>query len=321
LKRLETKINYQIEELPHHLHQYRKYQKDLPRKFIFDIDPGGSYKVRDFKFSLQEKEIISLLMGEKLYERKEESIRELIKNSVDACRLKKKIYQREKKSFKPEIIFYINSDTITIEDNGIGMDEYKIENYFLKIGCSFYNSNELSKAGIDFSPLSELGIGFLSCFMIADKISVNTKTDDSDLFFLRLMMLRIISLSKMGYPSLRNSNYPSFKGRGKENRFYKGIQLYAHKIDILIKIVHGKDVKNIKPFSLQEQITLLLHNYISFYDFKLFLINENFIDGFYGFVLKKDPEFGAIPSSFITYKLRESIDDPKMLSILRAMEF
>ena len=101
LKRLETKINTQIEDLPNHLHQYMRIQKDLPRKFEFDIDPEGHYKVRDFKFTLEEKAIVNLLMGEKLYERKEESLRELIKNSIDACRLKKKLSECEGSQIYP----------------------------------------------------------------------------------------------------------------------------------------------------------------------------------------------------------------------------
>ena len=92
------------------------------------------YKAYDFKFSLQEKEIVKLLMGEKLYKRKEESIRELLKNSVDGCRLREKLLERYGLKYDPEIVFELTSDKdrIIVTDNGVGMDEDIIERYFTK---------------------------------------------------------------------------------------------------------------------------------------------------------------------------------------------
>jgi HSP90 family molecular chaperone len=72
-----------------------------------------------------------------------------------------------------------NRDRLIVSDNGAGMDEDIIERYFTKIGESFYRSSEFLEQDLGFTPVSELGIGFLSCFMIADKVVVETKTDDS----------------------------------------------------------------------------------------------------------------------------------------------
>jgi hypothetical protein len=61
------------------------------------------------------------------------------------------------------------------------MDQWIIENYFLKVGDSYYRSvdflrtnAELWQKNAGFSPTSEFGIGFLSCFMLASKIEVQT---------------------------------------------------------------------------------------------------------------------------------------------------
>ena len=143
------------------------------------------YKYYDFKFSLNENEILKLLIGEGLYKRKEECIRELLKNSLDACKLNTVIMEDATDSgfiYEPKIEFRLSPEKnkLMINDNGAGMDEYIIENYFTKIGKSFYQSPDFLEREYDFSPVSELGIGFLSCFMIANKAVIETKSNETD---------------------------------------------------------------------------------------------------------------------------------------------
>ena len=107
LKNIEAKINNQLEDLHVNLYHYHKYSKDIPWKFILKINAEG-YSYYDLKFSLKENEILTLLIGEGLYERKEECIRELLKNCVDACRLNSIRIKKETGSsltYLPEIIF------------------------------------------------------------------------------------------------------------------------------------------------------------------------------------------------------------------------
>jgi len=61
------------------------------------------------------------------------------------------------------------------------MDRYIIENFFLKVGRSYYKSGEflrtrslLRKKGLDFSPVAEFGIGVMAVFMLGDRIEVET---------------------------------------------------------------------------------------------------------------------------------------------------
>jgi molecular chaperone HtpG len=178
LKKLEDKINSQLEELPDHMHNYSSLIKELPRKFSMEVEPVG-YKYYNFKFSLDNKAIFSLLMGEKLYRSKDECIRELLKNSIDACKFRQ---ETTKESYEPKITFELasNNEKLIVTDNGMGMDDFIIEEYFTKIGSSFYSSEDFLNQELDFNPLNELGIGFLSCFMIADEIIIDTKTENSD---------------------------------------------------------------------------------------------------------------------------------------------
>ena len=176
LKRLETRIQAYLTALPDYLFQYRKFRELLPYTIYVDIEAIG-FKTLDFKFSLQEDQIVSLLMGEKLYERKEDCLRELLQNSIDSCR--RKIFLKE--GYQPKVTFELapDGDKIIVSDNGMGMDEYTIENYFTKIGRCFYASPEFLEEGSTFTPASQFGIGIVSCFMLADRIIVETRTDDS----------------------------------------------------------------------------------------------------------------------------------------------
>jgi hypothetical protein len=149
-----------------------------------DIRNQPLYKYRDTKFNLSKRQVIDLLMGTKLYGNPEVALRELLQNSIDACLLRKA--QEEKwgnSNYEPEITvkyFTENGENILeVIDNGTGMDEYIIDNYYSKVGSSFYKSTDFynlkSESNADFTPTSRFGIGILSCFMVTDILIVDTR--------------------------------------------------------------------------------------------------------------------------------------------------
>ncbi len=154
-----------------------KYYLNL-RAVEHNIETDGTYIYNDFKFSLDNDKIFNLFMGTNLYNEKTVALRELLQNSIDACRCRKakEVGYEGKISYK-----LVKENTaegvvrkIIVEDNGIGMDDYVIENYFMKIGKSYYQSRDFKKEGILFSSISVFGIGILSCFIMADRIEVET---------------------------------------------------------------------------------------------------------------------------------------------------
>lgn len=133
-------------------------------KFIFeDFDPKG------IKYSFEVKNVINAFVGEELYENKDAAIRELIQNALDACNYKKALIKNE---YLPEINIYIDDETISVSDNGLGMDEFIIENYFGKLASSYYQQDSVKN---DFQSIGQFGIGVFSYFLIADYIDVETK--------------------------------------------------------------------------------------------------------------------------------------------------
>ena len=141
------------------------------------------YIYRDTHFNLSKRQVIDLLMGTRLYGNPEVALRELLQNSIDACLLRKAQEKKWGNHYTPEIYvkYYTNGlgTILEIEDNGTEMDQYIIDNYYSKVGSSFYKSTDFynlkAESNADFTPTSRFGIGILSCFMIADTLIVETK--------------------------------------------------------------------------------------------------------------------------------------------------
>lgn len=147
------------------------------------IDGKPEFIYRETQFNLSKNQVIDLLMGTKLYGDPEVAMRELLQNSIDACLLRKAMEDSWGNAYVPTIsVKYFtenNEDILVIEDNGIGMDQYVIDNYYSKVGSSFYKSSDFydlkSQSKANFTPTSRFGIGILSCFMVADALHVDTR--------------------------------------------------------------------------------------------------------------------------------------------------
>ncbi len=150
----------------------------------------------NMKFTLEQSKILSLLMGVQLYKDKYLCIRELYQNSMDACKFMQShnfmIGNKEEFSIEFGMGEQLNDGKsekyIYCLDNGTGMTKEIVNNYFLRIGNSYYKSREFAGERLNssksISPTSKFGIGILSCFMIAKRIEVTTKyfDDRSNIF-------------------------------------------------------------------------------------------------------------------------------------------
>lgn len=144
------------------------------------INSDGSYIYSDLTFNLDFHRIMSLLMGQKLYKDTTTAVRELIQNSLDAIKVRTRIFEEKTETFNPLVKITITDSEMIIEDNGVGMDESIFREFFLQIGRSYYSSPKFySKySGIDVT--SEFGIGILSVFMIASSISIESRKEPDD---------------------------------------------------------------------------------------------------------------------------------------------
>jgi ribosomal protein L20A (L18A) len=146
------------------------------------------YLAGGFKFRLEYDEIMGLLMDKSLYPDPALFLRELLQNSLDACRYQEALAQEAGMGDKyiPRIRVWDYSDDekaprIVFQDNGIGMSQRQVEDYFLRVGKSYYRSpgfdaekQRLAEQGIHLDACSQFGMGFLSCFLAGDLIEIET---------------------------------------------------------------------------------------------------------------------------------------------------
>lgn len=166
------------------------YRDDLSKVYRFDLtEPvtaegvrsNGTYIYSDLKFNIDYQRVLNLLMGERLYGNPVVALRELLQNSVDAVRLRQALIARGgEEPVEPHISVRLDGDTLVIDDNGVGMDEHIVKDYFMQVGRSYYRSAEFRARQLDIDPVSEFGIGILSVFMVADRCEIETRRHPDD---------------------------------------------------------------------------------------------------------------------------------------------
>lgn len=185
---IHRKILSYIDWVEEELNDSMELVNKMPNQYnlLFDSSPKIRIKpigftFSEYKMSLDYHAISKLLMGDKIYGNKSLGLREIIQNSLDACRVRQEI-EKEKFQFgdddylpKIKIILDSKSDTVVIKDNGIGMSMEIIKNHFLNIGVSYYNSTDFKLRDLNYKPIGNFGIGFLSCFMLSDDVKVITR--------------------------------------------------------------------------------------------------------------------------------------------------
>lgn len=153
---------------------------------IYDNNPEiniqtEGYTFSDYKMTLEFKAISSLLMGEKIYGSRSLGLRELLQNSIDACRIRKEDSDHDlefgEDRYQPKIKLILDKekDRVIVKDNGTGMSINIIKNHFLNIGVSYYNSTDFLLKDFEFKPIGNYGIGFLACFMLSNEVNVTTR--------------------------------------------------------------------------------------------------------------------------------------------------
>ena len=175
-------INYELDAASRLCNSFSedKYALFIKEKVVNRIETKG-FSISDFRLSLDYKAVTGLLMGEKIYGDKRYGLRELIQNSVDACKIMREIYLptfiKTGDEYKPYITILFDKDDgkVKVRDNGVGMTIDILRKYFLNVGVSYYSSTDFRYKGYKYKPIGNFGIGFLACFMLSDKVRVTTK--------------------------------------------------------------------------------------------------------------------------------------------------
>jgi hypothetical protein len=166
--------------------------------------PEANYLPRNWVFELDPEAVLERLVRD-VYDTPNSFVRELIQNALDATRCRMyadmegageelpvspvRAAERWRDKYPLRVALRVTEgknelsgireprQVLTVDDQGIGMDEAVIQGYLLQVGRSWYRTEEFRRK-YSFAPTSHFGIGFLSVFAASDHVVVETRGQD-----------------------------------------------------------------------------------------------------------------------------------------------
>ena len=144
--------------------------------------------MRKKQFKAESKKLLDMMINS-IYTHKEIFLRELISNASDAL---DKLYFRSltddtvgmnRSDFHIRLAVDKDARTLTVTDNGIGMTGEELEQNLgtiAKSGSLNFKQENDTKAADDVEVIGQFGVGFYSAFMVADKVTVESKAFGAD---------------------------------------------------------------------------------------------------------------------------------------------
>ncbi len=140
-------------------------------------------KKENMEFQTEVNQLLQLMIHS-LYSNKEIFMRELISNASDACdKLRFEaisndaLYEGDS-DLRIEVEFDSEANTVTLRDNGIGMNRDEVVDNIgtiAKSGTKEFLSKMTGDAAKDSNLIGQFGVGFYSSFIVADKVTLTTR--------------------------------------------------------------------------------------------------------------------------------------------------
>ena len=214
-----------------------------------------------YEFKSESKRLLDLMINS-IYTNKDIFLRELISNASDAL---DKLYYRsltdkEVKVDKEDLEINIEYDekdrTITITDNGCGMTKEELESNLgtiAKSGSLSFKENMSQEDKVNI--IGQFGVGFYSAFMVADKITVTSKSVDSDDAYV--------------WESEGIDGYTITKGKKKKNG-----------TEIVLSIKEDTEEENYSKYLQEYELKKLVKKYSDYINFpiKMEVIHSELVD-------------------------------------------
>jgi len=148
---------------------------------------GGS---RQYEYQAEMKQLLQLIVHS-LYTNQEIFLREVISNASDALnKVRFRLLTDKDNTLEPDAELGITisldkeNNTLSIEDNGIGMTEEELTSRLGTIASSgtleFIKQLQESGEKVDSNMIGQFGVGFYSVFMVASEVTVDTRHAAAD---------------------------------------------------------------------------------------------------------------------------------------------
>ena len=167
-----------IYEQEHDMGMTHLYSRKL---FIGDV-----YNMKNGNLSINSENIFPVIK-KWLYSDHDIFVRELISNGCDAVTKLKKLslmgeFDEPDEPYRIDVTTSANDKTITFTDNGIGMTEEEVEKYINQIAFSGAEAflEQYKDKATEEQIIGHFGLGFYSAFMVADKVTIETKSYKGD---------------------------------------------------------------------------------------------------------------------------------------------
>ena len=161
-------------------------------------------------FTLDQEKVLNLLTGDRFYSDPSAALREAVLNAIDA------VHRRRQTSpnLSPQISLTLNIDdqTLTVTDNGVGMDDEDISRLFAKVGASAA-TEDLNKESV-----GEFGIGVISYFMAGDSFQVHTCNSEDSAIGLEFSKAMLAGGKAREIIATRNSQGTTIRIRVRDNK-------------------------------------------------------------------------------------------------------
>ena len=148
-----------------------------------------SQNIEKHEFQSEARQVLELMINS-VYSNPDIFLRELISNASDAldklriASLSKTELTDPAKEGEIRVVIDGKAMTLTVSDNGIGMDRDELVSYLGTIARSgtkeFIKAMQEAASSKNSDLIGQFGVGFYSSFIAADKVTVETKKAGSD---------------------------------------------------------------------------------------------------------------------------------------------
>ena len=199
------------------------------------------------KFKTESKKLLDLMINS-IYTNREIFLRELISNASDAV---DKLYFKSLTDSKGEISkddlailvsFDKDARTITVSDNGIGMDKDDLDRNLGTIAHSDsleFKSENAETQGEDIDIIGQFGVGFYSAFMVASKVKVVSRAYGADAAY-------------------------SWESDGVEGYTVKEAERASHGTDVILTLKEDTDEENYDSYLSEYKLKSLIKRYSNY---------------------------------------------------------